>query len=32
MVHLAFTEGDTEWGDHLTDDEYPPRESDDRTG
>jgi hypothetical protein len=24
MVHLAFTEGDTEWGDHLTDAEYPP--------
>ena len=23
MVHLAFTEGDTEWGDHLTDEEYP---------
>ena len=23
MAHLAFTEGDTEWGDHLTDDEYP---------
>ena len=21
MVHLAFTEGDTEWGDHLTDEE-----------
>jgi hypothetical protein len=25
MAHLAFTEGDTEWGDHLTDDEYPAR-------
>ena len=24
MVHLAFTEGDTEWGHHLTDAEYPP--------
>ena len=24
MVHFAFTEGDTEWADHLTDDEYPP--------
>jgi quercetin dioxygenase-like cupin family protein len=23
MTHLALTEGDTEWGDHLTDDEYP---------
>ena len=23
MTHLAITEGDTEWGDHLTDDEYP---------
>ena len=23
MAHLAFTEGDTEWGDHLTDEEYP---------
>ena len=23
MAHLAFTEGETEWGDHLTDDEYP---------
>ena len=26
MTHLALTEGDTEWGDHLTDDEYPPAE------
>jgi len=24
MVHLAFTGGEVEWGDHLTDDEYPP--------
>ena len=24
MTHLALTEGDTVWGDHLTDDEYPP--------
>ena len=23
MAHLAFTEGDTEWGDHLSDEEYP---------
>jgi len=23
MAHLELTEGDTEWGDHLTDDEYP---------
>ncbi len=23
MTHLAITEGDTEWGEHLTDDEYP---------
>jgi quercetin dioxygenase-like cupin family protein len=23
MTHLAFTEGDTEWGEHLTDEEYP---------
>jgi quercetin dioxygenase-like cupin family protein len=23
MTHLALTEGDTEWGDHLTDAEYP---------
>ena len=23
MAHLAFTEGDTEWGEHLTADEYP---------
>jgi quercetin dioxygenase-like cupin family protein len=23
MTHLALTEGDTEWGEHLTDDEYP---------
>ncbi len=22
MTHLAITEGDTEWGDHLTDAEY----------
>ena len=22
MTHLALTEGDTEWGEHLTDDEY----------
>ncbi len=22
MTHLAITEGDTEWGDHLTDEEY----------
>jgi len=22
MTHIAITEGDTEWGDHLTDDEY----------
>jgi quercetin dioxygenase-like cupin family protein len=22
MSHLAFTEGETEWGVHLTDDEY----------
>jgi quercetin dioxygenase-like cupin family protein len=22
MTHLAFTGGDTEWGEHLTDDEY----------
>ena len=21
--HLAFSEGEPEWGDHLTDDEYP---------
>ena len=26
MVHFAFTEGHTEWGDHLTDDEYPPND------
>ena len=26
MVHLAFTEGVTEWGDHLGDDEDPPPE------
>ena len=31
MVHFAFTEGDTEWGDHLTDDEYLPHESDNLT-
>ena len=24
MVHFAFTEGDTEWGEHLTAEEYPP--------
>jgi quercetin dioxygenase-like cupin family protein len=24
MLHLAITEGDTVWGDHLTDEEYPP--------
>jgi len=23
MTHLALTEGNTEWGEHLTDDEYP---------
>ena len=23
MTHIAITEGDTEWGDHLTDTEYP---------
>lgn len=23
MTHLAVTEGDTEWGDHLTNGEYP---------
>ena len=23
MTHLALTEGDTEWGEHLTDAEYP---------
>ena len=23
VTHLALTEGDTEWGDHLTVDEYP---------
>lgn len=23
MTHLAFTGGDTEWGDHLREDEYP---------
>jgi quercetin dioxygenase-like cupin family protein len=23
MTHLALTEGDTEWGEHLTVDEYP---------
>ena len=27
MTHLALTEGDTEWGDHLTDDEYPRAEA-----
>jgi quercetin dioxygenase-like cupin family protein len=24
MTHLAITEGDTVWGNHLTDEEYPP--------
>ena len=24
MSHIAITEGETVWGDHLTDDEYPP--------
>src|SRR3954468_12499428 len=28
MTRLALTEGDTEWGEHLTDDEYPPAEVD----
>ena len=23
MTHIAITEGDTEWGEHLTDAEYP---------
>jgi hypothetical protein len=23
MTHLALTEGDTVWGEHLTDAEYP---------
>ena len=23
QTHIAMTEGDTEWGDHLTDEEYP---------
>jgi quercetin dioxygenase-like cupin family protein len=23
MLHLAITEGDTVWGNHLTDEEYP---------
>lgn len=23
MTHIAITEGDTVWGEHLTDDEYP---------
>ena len=23
MTHIAITEGDTKWGEHLTDDEYP---------
>ena len=23
MAHLALTEGETEWGEHLTDEEYP---------
>ena len=26
MTHLALTEGDTEWGEHLTNDEYPTSE------
>jgi hypothetical protein len=25
MTHFALTEGDTEWGEHLTEDEYPNR-------
>jgi hypothetical protein len=28
MTHTALTEGDTEWADHLTDDEYPPKPGD----
>ena len=24
MAHLAFSEGEAEWGDHLTEAEYPP--------
>lgn len=24
MTHIAITEGETDWGDHLGDDEYPP--------
>jgi hypothetical protein len=24
MTHIAITDGDTEWDDYLTDDEYPP--------
>ena len=27
MTHLALSEGEVEWGDHLTDDEYPPSPS-----
>src|SRR4051794_23378236 len=27
MTHIAITEGDTNWGAHLTDDEYPPVET-----
>lgn len=27
MTHLALTEGDTEWGEHVTDDEYPSEET-----
>ena len=27
MLHLAITEGDTVWGNHLTDEEYPSRGS-----
>jgi quercetin dioxygenase-like cupin family protein len=23
MTHFALTEGDTEWGEHLTEEEYP---------
>jgi len=23
MTHIALTEGDTQWGDHLTEEEYP---------
>jgi hypothetical protein len=35
MAHVAFTEGDTEWGDHVTDVEYPrqtPSEASDSDG